>query len=123
MKVALLGSLVSILALAVTGCSSDTASEGSSRCQALREPALEYLQAMVPSGLDDPVYVPDPDGTYFIAAMVDGEPALWGMSDLDSGVVWSVNQHAADVSQIGRSRPITGDDDGAAEALLCVESS
>ena len=61
-----------------------------------------------------------------VAANVDGEPALWVMNRLNRyGLIYSVNDHAYDVSgmgQSGYSSDTAEDDDGAAEALSCVSS-
>ena len=62
------------------------------------------------------------DSVYIIAASVDGQPAVWFASvDSDAGVVWSVNQHAVDVSEVGKAqagRLISIDDVEAAVSCL-----
>jgi hypothetical protein len=129
---ACLGLFVIVLTLSVAGCGSSgngDASEAIARCESLTVEAGKLLEATLPSGsrLVDPVAVRSHDFTsvYFVAAYVDGEPALWVMNRLDgTGLIYSVNDHAFDVSGMGRSEdladPITEDDDGASEALYCV---
>jgi len=55
---------------------------------------------------------------YFVAGLVDGEPALWAMNQLDGGgLIMSINQHAYDVSEMefgdSTDAHVTENDDGA----------
>ena len=100
----------------------------SSRCEPLPSQAANFLGSALDSGsLVNPVTVRSNDFShvYFVAAMVNGEPALWAMNRLDgSGLIFSENDHAFDVSGMGRGDTtdahVTDSDDGASDALSCV---
>jgi hypothetical protein len=117
------------LAFIAGGCGSGSSSnEASSRCEPLPTEAADFLGSALDTGtLDNPVDVRSNDfeHVYFVAAMVNGEPALWAMNRLDgSGLIFSENDHAYDVSSMGRGDTtdahITDSDDGASDALSCV---
>jgi hypothetical protein len=86
--------------------------------------AVTHLgSALYKGDLVGPVAVRSDDfeHVYFVAARVNGEPALWAMNRLDgSGLILSINDHAYEVSGMGKGEdladPITQYDDGAAEA-------
>lgn len=128
-----IGALVAALTLAIVGCGGDSSSEGaSSRCEPLPSAAAEHLGFALSSGtrLVDPVAVRSDEfeHVYMVAARVDGQPAVWAMNQLGGfGLIISVNDHAYDVSRMGRGEdlrdPITEDTDGVAEALSCVSAS
>jgi hypothetical protein len=89
--------------------------------------AAEFLDAVLSPGmtLGDAVAVrsTDGDGDYITAANVGGEPAVWFAGvDGDAGVVWSVNEHAVDVSQAGKAQDAGGSisDDDVEAALSCL---
>jgi hypothetical protein len=138
MTLARVGLLVVALALAASGCggssdeASDTTSESPSvACETLPKPAADFLEsALYGKQLVGPVMVPSEVGfgaVYLVAGRVDGQPALWAMDKLDGGgLIFSVNDHAYDVSEMGRSEDLREglrfDEsvDGGAEALACV---
>jgi hypothetical protein len=105
-----------------------------SRCKPLPSVAAKFLTSALDKGsLVHPVVVRSHDfnsalpSIYFVAARVDGQPALWVMNELDANsLIFSGNDHAFAVSGMGRSDhirdPITLNTDGAAEALACVSS-
>ena len=126
-----LGTLVLTLLLAVSGCGGSSSSSASDRCEPLPAAAVEHLgYALDGKQLVNPVAVRSNDfeHVYFVAANVDGSPALWAMNGLDGyGLILSVNDHAYDVSHMGRGEGtdahITESDDGASEALSCVDAA
>ena len=115
----------------VAGCGgTDKSTSSSSRCEAMPAAAADFLEsALYGKQLVGPVAVRSDDfeHVYFVAGRVDGEPALWAMNQLDgSGLIYSINQHAYDVSHMGfgdtTDAHLTEDDDGASEALDCVSA-
>ena len=126
----LLGALVVAVVLFVSGCggSSSGESSASDRCEPLPTAAAEHLGgALDGKKLVDPVVVRSDDfeHVYFVAARVDGSPALWAMNRLNGvSLILSVNDHAHDVSGMARGEGtdahVTESDDGASEALSCV---
>jgi hypothetical protein len=131
--------LVVAFALAAGGCggssdeeASEAASESpSAACETLPKSAADFLEsALYGRQLVDPVMVPSEVGfgpVYMVAGRVEGQPALWAMDKLDGGgLIFSVNDHAYDVSNMGRSEDLREglrfdeETDGAAEALACV---
>ena len=116
-----------VFAFVAAGCDSDTpGGDASSRCESAPKVATEFLDVVLSPGmtLGDAVAVrsTDDDSVYIIAANVGGQPAVWFASvDNDAGVVWSVNQHAVDVSEVGKAQ--TGgsiSDDDVEAALSCL---
>ena len=86
----LLGALVVAVVLFVSGCggSSSGESSASDRCEPLPTAAAEHLgSALDGKKLVDPVAVRSDDfeHVYFVAARVDGSPALWAMNSLECG--------------------------------------
>jgi hypothetical protein len=64
----------------------------------------------------------DDDSVYIIAANVGGEPAVWfaGVNG-EAGVVWSVNDHAVDVSEVRKAHAGGSiSDDDVEAALSCL---
>lgn len=128
--VCVVAALVLALALVMSGCGDSSSEEGSAsdRCEPLPTAAAEHLgSALDGKKLVGPVAVrsDDYEHVYFVAARVDGSPALWAMNRLDGvSLILSVNDHAYDVSQMARGENtdanVTESDDGASEALSCV---
>jgi hypothetical protein len=103
----------------------------SDRCEPLPIAAVEHLGAALDGKrLVDPVAVRSNDfeHVYFVAARVDGSPALWAMNQLDGySLILSINDHAYELTQLARGEGtdahVTESDDGASEALSCVGSA
>lgn len=128
---------IAIIALSISagGCgggdernaSEDTADD--SRCQPLPVAAADLLQQALYSGtISNGVYIRSSgfDHVFMVAGAVNGKGAVWAMNRLDgSGAIISVNEQAYQVSGMARgdslADPITMSDDGAEEALSCVE--
>ena len=126
-----MSSVMTVLLVAASGCGADSADSESHRCVPLSAAAADALRSVLKHGLElhDPVAVRSDDyldpPIYMVAAVVDGEAALWAMTSLDgSADIYSANDHAYSISDVGYSDPVGGAiserDDGAAEALACV---
>lgn len=105
--------IVFAFAVVTVGCGSDTTDDGASRCESVPELVAQYLDVVLLPGmtLEDAVAVRSADGDdrYMIAANVDGEAAVW-FADADdvAGVVWSVNEHAVEVSEVAKPPDVAG---------------